>query len=370
MDDTARAVDNRAMTDRGLPLPLAGRPITETPVVAAGAARELRRYPEGCRPVEEELAADEMRLICLGSGNPYVRRAQAATGWLVQLGNGDNLIFDVGGGTVQNLWSLEFPAALLDKLFLTHLHLDHVGDFHVLLDAMVWGRNTPLEVWGASGSAPELGTAAFCRSMEQAAAWHIRSKTGYGPIGGARVVAHEFDYASFSPDSPRQLVYEQGGVRVFAFPVTHLLEGAVGYRLEWNGLSMTFHGDGEPCTFEAEQASGVDVFLHEAFLDAETLSRKNDIPLPVARNISGGHTTSDRLGRLFDIARPRLGVAYHYHLDDDTVDPFFEHLRTTYDGPVALAQDLTVVNVTPEQIVVRQARTERLHRDQAWRTRP
>jgi hypothetical protein len=29
-----------------------------------------------------------------------VRRAQAATGWLVELGNGNKFIFDVDGGTV------------------------------------------------------------------------------------------------------------------------------------------------------------------------------------------------------------------------------------------------------------------------------
>ena len=62
-----------------------------------------------------------------------------------------------------------------------------------------------------------------------------------------------------------------------------------------------------------------------------------------------------------DIAKPALGVAYHYFLDDDTVDPFFELLRKTYDGPVVLAQDLMVINVTPEQIVSRMAATNLLH---------
>ena len=62
------------------------------------------------------------------------------TGWLCELGNGDRFIFDVGGGTIQNLWSLEISPAELDKLFLTHLHLDHVGDFHVLFDGMGWPR--------------------------------------------------------------------------------------------------------------------------------------------------------------------------------------------------------------------------------------
>jgi ribonuclease Z len=73
------------------------------------------------------------------------------------------------------------------------------------------------------------------------------------------------------------------------------------------------------------------------------------------------HTTGERFGELCEIAEPTLAVAYHYFLDDDTVDPFFELLRSTYDGPVVLAQDLTVINVTPEQIVNRLAETDLLH---------
>lgn len=356
-----RRIEGSAVTAGGRPLPLTGKPLATSSVVVRDEGAEPRSYPEPAKPAQETLADDEMRLICLGSGNPPVRRAQAACGWLVQLGNGDNFVFDVGGGTVQNLWSLEIHPAYLDKLFLTHLHLDHTGDFHVLFDALGWARNTPLQVWGGSGPSPELGTAAFCSNMEKAAAWHTASKKGFVPSGGMQIVAHEFDSSQFTAETPRQLVYDENGVRIYAFPVAHILIGAVGYRLEWNGLSMTIHGDGEPCVFEAEQAAGADVFMHEAFLDARTFATKMNLPMPIAENVAGAHSTPDRLGRLFDIARPRLGVAYHYFQDDETIDPFFEHVESTYDGPVALAQDLTVINVTPEQIVVREAETDLLH---------
>lgn len=355
-----RRVEGPAETAGGRPLPLTGRPLTDTPVVVKDETAQLRSYPEVAKPAAEPLAEDEMRLICLGSGNPPVRRAQAATGWLAQLGNGDNFIFDIGGGTVQNLWSLEIHPAYLDKLFLTHLHLDHTGDFHVLFDALGWARNTPLHVWGGSGSTPELGTAAFCENMQRAARWHTESKKGFVPSGGMDIVAHEFDSSAFTPDNPRLLVYDENDVKIYAFPVAHILVGAVGYRLEWNGLSMTIHGDGEPCVFEAEQAAGADVFMHEAFLDAQTFATKMNLPLQIAENVAGAHSTPDRLGRLFDIARPNLGVAYHYFQDDETIDPFFEKIATTYAGPVALAQDLTVINVSPDQIVVREAETDLL----------
>jgi len=356
-----RRISGPDVTPNGYPLPLTGKPLTKIPVIRKQEDVTLKEYPETFIPGGEHLVDNEIRITCIGSGNPPVRRAQAATGWLVEFGNGENIVFDVGGGTVQNLWSLMIHPALLDKLFLTHLHLDHVGDFHVLYDGMGWARNTPLRVWGPSGSTEELGTAFFCELMDKAAYWHTQSKRGYVPGGGMSIEAHEFDVSQFSPENPRMLVYDENGIKIYAFPVAHILTGAVGYRIEWNGLSMTFNGDGEPNTFEAEQAKGVDVFMHEAFLDGETFSRKMNMPLREANLIAGAHSTPDRLGKLFDIAQPKLGVAYHYFQDDETVDPFFENMGKTYDGPVVLAQDLTVINITPQQIVVRQAQTDLLH---------
>ena len=226
---------------------------------------------------------------------------------------------------------------------------------------MGWARNTPLQVWGPSGYTPEMGTAAFCDHMDKAALWHIESKRGLIPSTGAVSIAHEFDVSQFSPDNPRILVYDENGVKIYTFPVIHCIYGSVGYRLEWNGLSFTFHGDGSPSSFEAEQAKGVDVFMHEGFLDPATFSKKANIPLNNTKLIVGEHTTGDKFGQLMNIAKPKLGVAYHYFLDDDTVDPFFELYDQTCDRPIVLAQDLMVINITPEQIVSRMAQTNLLH---------
>jgi ribonuclease Z len=282
------------------------------------------------------------------------------------LGNGDVFIFDVGGGTVGNLYSLGVHPAELDKLFVTHLHLDHVGGIFPLFDAMGWARNTPLHVWGASGYTPDLGIAAFTENVRKAAEWHIQSKQAVLPTGGTKIVPHEIDIRSFSSEQPSQLVYDEDGVKIHAFPVIHTIAGAMGYRLEWNGLSLAYTADSEPSTFEAEQAKGADVFIHEIMASAEEFAEKNHIPIQIAQNVMDQHTTPAELGRVFSIAKPRLGVGMHFSVNDDLIDPLFERWRTTYDGPVLLAQDLTTINVTPDYIIVRQAKTDPL----AWAPRP
>jgi ribonuclease Z len=225
---------------------------------------------------------------------------------------------------------------------------------------MGWGRNTPLHIWGSSGSTPELGIAAFADHVQKAGSWHTLSKTGIIPSDGMQLIAHEFDAEQFTPTNPRALVYEENGVKIYAFPIDHILVGAVGYRLEWNGLSMAFTGDSIPTRHEAEQSEGVDVFIHELFIDAPTFAERNNMPLQIAENVVDEHTAADMLGRVFSIAKPKLGVGTHYFTNDDTIDKAFAGIASTYDGPVVIAQDLMVINVTPEQIVTRMALTDLL----------
>jgi ribonuclease Z len=162
-------------------------------VVVKKEGVDPEQYPEIFIPGVEALGESEIRLTCIGSGNPIVRRAPAATGWHCELGNSDKFVFDVDGGTVQKLWSLQICPAGFDELFLTHLHLDHVGDYHVLFDATGWARNTPLQVWGPSGCTPEMGTAAFCDDVDRAALWHIESKRGPVPAPAQRCMPAEFE---------------------------------------------------------------------------------------------------------------------------------------------------------------------------------
>jgi ribonuclease Z len=355
-----RRDDGQTTTVGGRPLPFTGKPMVTEPVIVKSPGADLRDYPEIFRP-GEALGPDEIRVTCTGSGNPMLRRGQAAASWLVEVGNGDKFVFDVGGGSVQNLFSLEIHPSLLDKLFVTHGHLDHIGDLLPLFDAMGWARNTPLQVWGASGETDSLGITSMCRAFEAAAAWHIESKKGLVPSSGAMITDHEIDYGAFSADNPETLVYDDNGVKIYAFPVMHCIYGALGYRLEWNGLAVSFHGDGEPNEFEARRVQAVDLIVHEGFLDAPTFAEKNGFSVEMAKRVLTAHTTPDMLGRLFEISKPGLGVGYHYFVNDDTVDPFFEGITSTYEGPVALAQDLMVINITPDQIVTRMGETDLLH---------
>ena len=112
-------------------------------------------------PNSEDLAPDEIRVIACGTGMPTPRPAQAAACFLVELGNGDKFIFDIGDGSAERLMALQIPTAFLDKVFIGHLHADHFGDIGSMFVSMgLAGRFSPLRIWGPSGAKPELGTKA------------------------------------------------------------------------------------------------------------------------------------------------------------------------------------------------------------------
>ncbi|MBW1686747.1 MAG: MBL fold metallo-hydrolase, partial [Deltaproteobacteria bacterium] len=103
-------------------------------------------------PGTEALAPDEMRVIACGSGMPMPRLKQAAACFLIELGNGDKFIFDMGTGSMERIYALGIPLDYIDKVFLTHLHMDHMGDLPAFY---IYGpqnnRSVPLRFWGPGG---------------------------------------------------------------------------------------------------------------------------------------------------------------------------------------------------------------------------
>jgi len=70
-----------------------------------------------------------MRITALGTGMPNQTKKAVSISYLVELGNGDKFLFDLGSGAMGNLFSLRPDFSKLDKVFASHLHVDHVGDF-------------------------------------------------------------------------------------------------------------------------------------------------------------------------------------------------------------------------------------------------
>ncbi len=319
--------------------------LTVTPIIGTPDREFSKTYVAGT----EELAANEMRITFCGTGMPYPVYQQASACVIVELGNGDVFLFDIGADSVGRINGMQIDTDKLNKIFLGHLHLDHAGDLGILwAQGGFAGRSVPLEVYGPSGPNHSLGTEVFVENTLAAGQWDLESRKVGIPTVGMAINTHEFEW------DQTQIVYEENDVTITSFPAIHILDGAVSYRLDWNGLSFVFSSDTEPNKFLVENSQNVDVLIHEGFIPAQTLSDITGMPLETATWVSEKiHTPPDAAGVVFDMTKPKLAVLYHVILTQEVITESFELLRTTYDGPALYGEDLVTINVTPDYIISR-----------------
>jgi ribonuclease Z len=320
----------------------------DSPKISPVKARDRDFYA----PNSEDLAPDEMRLIACGTGMPTARPKQAASCWLLELGNGDKFLFDLGTGSAERISAMQIPYNFLDKVFLSHLHTDHFGDLDALfVGGALAGRQKPLRVWGPSGATPERGTKYAVEHLRKALTWDIDGRAGLTDPRGYHIEANEFDYRAVN-----EVIYQENGVTIRSIPAIHSLDGPVSFIVEWNGLKFVFGGDTYPNKWYAKYAKGADLAIHECFISVPDMIDKFKFTpqsaLAVGTQI---HTAPSAFGKMMSIIEPRMAVAYHFFKDFDTTAAILDGIRTTYDGPLSLSEDYMVWNITKDDIRVRMA---------------
>ncbi len=333
----------------------AGGILGAPPAKAAEAAGGLPPFVPGT-PLEP----DQMRISFMGTSF-LPRIAQQCNSVYVELGNGDSFVFDYGSGVSSKYVAMGVPYSKQTRVFLTHLHGDHMSD---LVTLYCFGpasdRKTPLHIYGPSGDSPDEGTDTFCKRLYQLTKWHRESfsflSTGVkGGGDGYDIVPHELPYMRSG------IAYEGHGVVIRHFPAIHARDGSISFKLEWNGLSMVFSGDTKPNDYMLRHGKGVDVLVHEMVVPATVWATKNSglepgdegylLAVKTAKQIQrSSHTPELALGYILEQTQPRLGIGTHFQANDDTVGPATEQVRRWYKGPFAIAVDGLVVTVSKDEM--------------------
>jgi ribonuclease Z len=303
-------------------------------------------------PGTEELAPDEMRVIACGTGMPNARPRQAAACFIVELGNGDKFIFDIGLGSAERISAMQIPYDYLDKVFIGHLHADHIGDLDALwIGGVISNRQVPLRVWGPSGSEEKLGTKYMTEKMKEMYSWDWASRQGNVNTNGFKIEVTEFDYKAVN-----KVIYQENGVTIRTIPAIHALDGSVSFILEWNGLKFAFSSDTYPNKWWMEHTNNADLAIHECFAPPSIMVNKQRFAVGDALNVATQvHSSPAMFGKVMSTIKPRMAVGYHVFNDFDTQPQIIDEIRQTYDGPVELAIDYMVFNVTKDDIKVRMA---------------
>jgi ribonuclease Z len=293
-------------------------------------------------PVVAEEKTDDLKIVLLGTGvGPPVNLQQFGASTLIEAGS-VRLLFDCGRGATLRLAQTGVPLGSINRVFLTHLHSDHVIQLpDLLLTGWVGGgRSVPLEVWG-----PE-GTRDMMDHLQQAFAFDIHMRRDVderAPGDGIKVMSH---------DIKQGIVFDQQGVKVTAFLVDHSpVVPAFGYRVDYRGHSAVLSGDTRVSENLIRFAQGVDVLVHEV-LDADTVRGWFPTNPEAAAAILAKHTTPEQAGGVF--ARVKPGLAVYSHAPN--AERVISQTRKTYSGPLQGAEDMLTIEIG-EKIDVR-------HRDE------
>ena len=273
----------------------------------------------------------DFKVTLLGTGSPIISSDRYSNSTLVEVG-GQKLLFDVGRGSTFRLNEIGISPGMIDKLFITHLHHDHIMGFD---DLLITGaavpdprglRENPIEIWGPKGTDNWVK-----HTLESYQAdIEVRKKVEGASLG------MEADVQEIEEG----VVYDNDGVEVIAFKVDHgPMEPAFGYRINYNGHSVVISGDTTYSENLIQFSKGADLLIHEVVVVRS--GPDEEYKSEALKNIEAYHTTPEQAGMVFNKVKPKLAVYTHLALtlpeNKANIKP---RTKKIYKGKVVVGKDL------------------------------
>jgi ribonuclease Z len=275
-----------------------------------------------------------IEVTLLGTGSPMVDANRAGPSTLVAAG-GRRFLVDCGRGVLMRAAAIGVGAADVTALLLTHLHSDHITELSDVITTrwVTTFTRTPLPVIGPPGTAAvvEATLAALAPDISYRIAHH--ADITEPPV----VEVHEYREGT---------VWDEGGIVIRVAPTDHRpVEPTIGFRIEFDDVSVVLAGDSVPCETLDALTLGADALVH-------TVIRKDlvkALPPQRIRDILDYHSSVEEAAGT--AARAGVGtlVLTHYvpPLAPGQEEAWRALAATAFDGTVELGDDLHRVEVGP-----------------------
>lgn len=283
----------------------------------------------------------KIRVTLLGTGSPIPSLERFGPSTLIEAGD-LTLLFDCGRGVTQRLLQIDKAFPRIDKLFLTHLHSDHlVGIPDLMLIGWLRARKTPFQVWG-----PE-GTQDMMSHLVEAFQFDIHMRRDVDEKLSPEGIA------VIGTDVQGGVAFEMDGVKVTAFDVEHgPVKPSLGYRIDCAGRSVALSGD--TCFSEnlIEHARGVDLLVHEVLAPSAFQAQIVHLSPSQLQKVMDHHVTPEQAGEVFSRVKPKLAVYSHVVPARGVDKEVIEGTRKTYSGEFVVGADLMVIDVGEQVEIV------------------
>ncbi len=288
----------------------------------------------------------DTRILFCGTGSPN-RSPERSGPCLALVARGELFLFDAGEGAIGKLREYQAPVLKLSKIFLTHLHSDHMsGVPEVLHNTWLFGRLDAVELVGPPGTGKFLDGMRLAYEDDVNERMHVLGPDGVDPeLAFARSRDVEVHGDGLV------MVHEDGDFTIEAFRVDHPhWPFAYGYRIQIDGRTVVVSGDTTPSDGVRRHARNADLLIHEAFnqsfmsIAGEQLE-KIDVPISAARieRIAEVHTATLELADIAAEAEVKSLVLTHLipPIPDNFVArrAFVSGMADRYAGKLTVAHD-------------------------------
>jgi ribonuclease Z len=267
-------------------------------------------------------------------------------------------LFDCGEGTQHQFLKTSHHPGKLDKIFITHLHGDHLfGLPGLLCSRSMQGNPSPLTIYGPKGISEFVETTLrlsgswtdFPLTVEEISegevfddglfrvtayplnhpvecyGYRIEQHDKPGPLDAARLLADGIKAGPLFQDLKKGLTVEM--------PDGRIVNGQDYLGPSTPGIKLAIFGDTAPCPAALELAKGVDVMVHETTLEHEMAEKAN----------SRGHSSSIQAAELAREAHVGKLIITHVssRYDWQGCQRLLEECRTVFT-PCDLAEDFSI----------------------------
>jgi len=252
-----------------------------------------------------------MKLTILGSGTVVPSGSRNSAGYFVELPDA-RIMMDCGAGTVHALARYGLPWEQMTHLFISHFHVDHIGELASLLSAFRYGmktdRSEPLTIIGPLG---------LDRVMD-----------GLKIAFGSKLLEAKFPIR-VRMTMPGERV-ELGSDSTLSVAKTPHTQESLAVRIEIRGRALCYTGDTEYSEELAGFFSKADVLVSECSL-RETREGVR-------------HLSVRQAARLAARAEVAKLIVTHFYFEADGTELKSE-LEREYSGEVIIGRDGLVVEV-------------------------
>ena len=278
----------------------------------------------------QSCGAQGVAVQVLGSGGPELQDKRASSSYIVWENGQARALIDAGGGSALRFGESGAQMSQLDVILFTHFHVDHSGDFPVLIKSSWFeDRARFLPIYGPPGNDFMPSTTEFVSDFfaEKHGVYRYLSELyATGEQGSYKMRPHNV-LASSTPVA----VFRRGDLAVAAVRVLHGAVPALAWRVEIGGKVLAFSGD----------TNGQGPGLVRLAMNADLFVAHNAVPegaVGIERNL---HMPPSVIGQIAGDAKVKSLVLSHRMLRTlGKEDQTQAEIKKRYPGPIAFANDL------------------------------